>query len=155
VLKLRRAEPVDEAFVLALRNESSTRASSFSTDEVGPEEHHRWFTRKLFDPDCALLIVEVDGIPVGQVRLDRVAQDIAEVSIGLAPEARGRGLGRESLRQAVLEARRLLFVTSLRALVKRQNAASLAAFAAAGFDIVGEDHDAVELLHAQVDPSTG
>ena len=156
MLSLRPASPDDEHLILSWRNDASTRAASFSTAEIAPEEHHRWFIRKLLDPHCALLVVEQDGVPVGQVRLDRVAQEVAEISIGLAPEARGRGLGREALRQAVLDAPRLLFVRSLKASVKRENAASLAAFAAAGFHVVAEDDDAVELLYGpQIDPSTG
>jgi RimJ/RimL family protein N-acetyltransferase len=155
MLDIRPAGPEDEDLVLRWRNEPSARAASFSKDEILAEHHHAWFTRKLSDPDCALLIVEEDGQPVGQVRLDRVGHDLGEISIGFAPGARGRGLGREALRRTVLNAPRLLAVRSVRAFVKRENAASLAAFEAAGFRVVGEDDEAVELLHEPgADPST-
>jgi RimJ/RimL family protein N-acetyltransferase len=154
MLNLRPATPGDEHRVLNWRNEASTRNASFSTEEISADEHHLWFVRKLEEPGCVLLIVEEAGRPIGQVRLDRVGPDLGELSIGLAPEVRGRGLGREALRQAVLEAPRLLDVTNIRAVVKHGNDASLAAFRAAGFRIIGDDGESVELLRTlDADPS--
>jgi len=150
-MDLRRARPDDEALLLRWRNEPSTRAASMSTGEIAPEHHHAWFSQKLANPDCALFIVEEDGRPVGQVRLDRIGPDLAEVSIGLDVEARGRGLGREALRYAAREAQHLLGVKGLKALVKPDNASSLAAFAAAGFRVVAKNANAVELRCAPGD----
>jgi RimJ/RimL family protein N-acetyltransferase len=146
-VNLRPARPEDEGLLLAWRNEPTTRVASLSADEITPEEHHAWFARKLQDPSCAILIIEEEGRPVGQVRLDRLDPGLAEVNIGLAPESRGRGLGREALRRVVLAAPNLLGVRSVKALVKRGNDASLASFAAAGFRVIGE-HDAVVELQA-------
>ena len=150
-MELRRARPEDEALVLRWRNEPSTRAASLSTGEISPGQHHAWFTRKLADPDCVLFILEENGRPVGQLRLDRVGSDLAEVSIGLDLEARGRGLGREALRWAIPEAQRLLGVKCLKAQVKPNNVSSLAAFAAVGFRVVADSADAVELRHTAAD----
>jgi RimJ/RimL family protein N-acetyltransferase len=156
MLSLRTANRQDEELVLRLRNDPATRRASFSSAEVSAEEHHAWFSRRLEDPDCALLIVEEDGRAVGQVRLDRSRLRTAEISIGLAPGARGRGVGREALRLAVTQASELLGVSVVRALIKRDNVPSLAAFAAAGFRVVVEDEDVVELLYElEVDASPG
>ena len=148
VLRLRRAEEEDEARLLIWRNTRSVREASFSQREISAEEHHRWFVRKLADSGCALLIIEDEERPVGQIRLDRLDPDLAEVSIALATGARGRGIGREALRLAVPEASRLLDVANVKALVKRDNCASLRAFRAAGFRVIGEDDGAVELRRA-------
>lgn len=145
MLDLRPAGLGDEALLLAWRNDPVTREASFDTGKVDPAEHHRWLAGKLEDPDCVLLIVEEDGRPVGQVRLDRLDGESAEISIALAPKARGRGLGRGALRRAVLEAPTLLGVSTVKALVKRGNDASLASFAAAGFLVIGERDGVVEL----------
>jgi RimJ/RimL family protein N-acetyltransferase len=146
MLTLRRAVPDDEERLLGWRNEPSTRDASFTPDEISTEEHHRWFARKLANPSCALLIIEDAGQAVGQVRLDRVDPDTAEVSIGLAPEARGRGLGRTALQLAASEASKLLGVRTVRAFVRQGNPASLHAFRAAGFSVVGDDGSSIELL---------
>src|SRR5262249_1580558 len=135
----------DEDRLLAWRNELATRAASFSTGAITPREHHVWLTNKLADPSCAIMIVEEDGRPVGQVRLDRVAPDVAEVRSGLAPNDRGRGIGREALRLAAEAATSILGVTTLRALVRSENDASVNAFRAAGFHLHGRDGDSVEL----------
>jgi RimJ/RimL family protein N-acetyltransferase len=146
-MDFRRALLEDEALLLRWRNEPSTRAASLSPGEIAPGQHHAWFTRKLADPDCVLFILEEEGRPVGQLRLDRVCPELAEVSVGVDLGARGRGLGREALRSAACEAERLLGVKCLKARVKRDNASSLAALAAAGFCVVAEDAEAVELRH--------
>jgi spore coat polysaccharide biosynthesis protein SpsF len=145
MLTLRPAGPEDEARLLSWRNAPSVRAASFSQDEISVEQHHQWFARKLRDPECALLIVEEVDRPVGQIRLDRIAPDLAELSIALATEARGRGIGREALVLAASQAPRLLGVTNIKALVKSDNEASLRAFRAAGFRVVAESEGAVEL----------
>jgi RimJ/RimL family protein N-acetyltransferase len=153
MVNLRSAGREDEDRLLAWRNDLAARSASFTSDEISAEVHHAWFARKLQDPDCALLIIEEDGRPVGQVRLDRVADDVAEVSIALAPEARGRGLGRQALEVATAKASERLGVASIKAIVKPTNDSSLAAFRAAGFAIVRNDADAVELLRRSGDDS--
>jgi RimJ/RimL family protein N-acetyltransferase len=79
------------------------------------------------------------------VRLDQLDDDLAEISIGLAPEARGRGAGREALCLAAAEARNRLGVRMLTARVKADNEPSLRSFAAAGFSEVRREDDLVEL----------
>ena len=151
---LRPATRHDEGHLLAWRNDPDTRAASFTEDEVTPEAHARWLTSKLTDRDCALLIVEDEGRPIGQVRLERVDDRVAEIHIGLAPEARGTGLGRAALSLACEDAPNLLGVSEVRALVRRENEASLRAFRAAGFAEVATSREAVELRRATVG-STG
>lgn len=145
MLTLRPAVARDERRVLEWRNEPSTRLWSLTNREISPDDHHVWFTRKLADPGCILLIVEDDGRPVGQLRLDRTAPDSAEVSIGLAPEARGRGLGREALRLAAGLAVRDFGVVTLVAKIKRGNTASLKTFGAAGYEEESEEGGIAEL----------
>jgi RimJ/RimL family protein N-acetyltransferase len=151
VVTLRPAESSDEARLLEWRNESTTRAASLSTDEVSAEDHHRWLLHKLKDPDSVLFIVHVDSEPIGQVRLERIEPELAEVSIGLTPDARGRGVGREVLRLAAESASELLGVAALSALVKPDNVASLRSFEAAGFTEFRRDEQIVELRRPTAD----
>ena len=147
-VQLRPARASDGDAVLAWRNDPATRAASFEHEEIPPSIHARWFAGKLGDPDCLFLVVEVDGVPVGQVRLERVAPGLAEVNVGLAPKARGRGIGRQALQLAASEARRQLGIETFRALVKSENEPSLRAFRAAGFSDHTVDGDIVELRRA-------
>jgi len=156
MLILRSAAAEDEQRLLAWRNEAATRAASFTSGEISPQDHQQWFRRKLADPGCRLLIVEESGRPVGQVRLDRVDEGVAEISIGLAPESRGRGLGREALRLAVTHAANELGARQLVARVKPSNRPSLGVFQAAGYRVARADREVVEFLLAiEPDPLSG
>jgi RimJ/RimL family protein N-acetyltransferase len=156
MLILRRATAEDEQRLLTWRNEAATRAASFSSGEISLQDHRNWFRRKLADPGCRLLIAEESSRPVGQVRLDRIDADAAEISIGLAPEFRGRGLGREALRLAASYAANELGARRLMARVKLANGPSLAVFRAAGYRVSHEDREVVEfLLDIEPDPPTG
>ena len=117
--------------LLRWRNDPITRRFSFQTDEVDVATHRAWFARRLGDPDSDLLIAEVAGVAVGQVRLDREGPRAA-VSIGIAPEARGRGRASAALAAAVRLSRQL-GLTHLDAHVKVGNEASLRLFHSAGF----------------------
>jgi RimJ/RimL family protein N-acetyltransferase len=146
MLSLRRAGVEDADLLRSWRNDPTTREASFSSREVSREEHARWLAEKLEDANCALFIVEDAGEPIGQVRLDRVDQDEAEVSIALASAARGKGIGREALRLAKSHAARSLGVKKLTARVKCSNSASLAAFRAAGFSPAGGNESVIDFI---------
>jgi RimJ/RimL family protein N-acetyltransferase len=125
---MRLADQRDSALLLAWRNDSQTRAWSRTTDPVTPADHETWLTRVLADQDRRLLIAEVGGEPVGTVRFDRDG-DVWEVSITVAPGARGRGLAVPIL----LAAERVIAPATVRANVHQDNAPSMALFERAGY----------------------
>ena len=144
-VRLRRARAEDGPLLLAWRNDPATRAASLSQHEISPDEHRRWLHRKLGDPECFLFIVEESTQPVGQVRVDRLSSALAELSIALAPEARGRGLGRRAIELGTTEAREALGVQSVKARVRADNESSLRAFRATGYEDAGRAGDIIEL----------
>jgi RimJ/RimL family protein N-acetyltransferase len=143
-LTLRPATAEDEARLLEWRNEPTARAQSRDSDAVRPEDHHRWLSSRLKDPDTLLLVAELDGSPAGSVRFDRRGR-AAEIAVTIAAEHRGRGLGREVIALGSERAAEELGVARIVAYVKPANAASLHAFAAAGFVAAGERDGMVEL----------
>src|SRR5690348_1550527 len=88
-MKLRRATLDDAERLWRWRNDPETRANSISTDPVPLESHIAWLKSSLRNPDRKLLVAELDGEPVGTVRID----NDRELSWTVAPEARGRGIG--------------------------------------------------------------
>jgi spore coat polysaccharide biosynthesis predicted glycosyltransferase SpsG len=125
---VRAATAADSPLLLAWRNDPGTREWSRTTAPVTPAEHETWLTRTLADPDRRLLIAEHNREPVGTVRFDR--DDTGwEVSITLAPEARGHRLAGKVL----LAAERTVRPATIRANVHRDNVASLALFRNAGY----------------------
>ncbi len=131
---LRPAEPGDEALLLAWANDPATRAASRVHDPITAADHHRWLERRLATPeDARIWIGERDGIPIGVVRFDRRARDSVEVSITVAPEARGRGLARPLLEAGVSAARDAFGPVTILADILPGNEASVRLFTAAGF----------------------
>lgn len=129
---LRPATRDDAAALLAWRNDPATRASSVATAEVSPDEHRAWLDRTLASEDRALFVAEQGGAPVGQVRLDRVGEGTFEVSLTVAPAARGRGLAWALLAATEAPAKERGGLL-LEAKIRRDNAPSRRAFERAGY----------------------
>lgn len=135
---LRHAAATDAEMTFAWRNDPGTRAMFRSTCAVTWAEHLRWFERRRADRAAPYWIGECDGRPVGTVRLDSRAMGEAEVSITVAPEARGRGVGRAIL-SSLCDRARADGWRVLHAEVKTDNPASRRIFESCGFSRVGGD----------------
>ena len=129
----RRADGGDRDLLLEWANEAATRAASFRQAPIDPETHARWFAARLSSPDAGIWIGEMDGRPIGQVRVERIDGPRGEISISLAPEARGQRLARPLLLAGIAEADRVLKINTFVAAVRHGNAASLALFRGSGF----------------------
>ena len=132
VVTLRPATADDCRRVWDWRNDAETRRASFDSSPIPFEAHERWFLDSLRSRTRKIYIVVAGERPSGVARLD-VTGGQAAVIIHLAPESRGRGVGRRALAALEGVAFGTLGVTRLVAQVKADNAASLAAFGRAGF----------------------
>lgn len=131
-MTLRPARMDDWARLWVWRNDPETRAQFWFTEPVNLESHLSWLRNALGDPKVSLFIAEHDGVPVGTVRLNHESDDRASVSITLEPQQRNHRLASPVIEELVGEAR-VRGVRVLRADIKPTNAASLRAFASAGF----------------------
>ena len=121
VLELRPATWEDRELLLSWRNDPETRQNSLNSDPVQPGEHERWLRRSLeLHPERQLWIAELEAVPVGTARLDRGPQGW-ELSWTVAPPARGRGVGKALVAQALR-----LVTGQVNAVIKAGNQASLA-----------------------------
>jgi RimJ/RimL family protein N-acetyltransferase len=133
-LELRPAEPGDEGLLLGWANDPDTRAASRAHEPIPAADHHRWLERRLTTPDDARIwIGETDGVPIGVVRVERRAPDAFEVSITVAPDARGRGLARPLLETGIRAARTAFGPVTILADILPGNVASVGLFTTAGF----------------------
>jgi UDP-2,4-diacetamido-2,4,6-trideoxy-beta-L-altropyranose hydrolase len=131
-IALRTVEDGDSALLLGWRNESAAVRFSASGRPVTMAEHERWFARVRGDTGTTIWIIEDNGTPVGQVRVD-VEDGVGVVSIAIAVEHRGRGIGPNALRAMVDAVTAQGGVQLLRALAHPDNSRSLRAFEVAGF----------------------
>lgn len=131
-MKLRPARIDDAKILFDWRNDPVTRASSLTTDPVKWEDHCNWLKGSLQNPDRSILIAELDGVAVGTARLD--FGDETVLSVTVAPDQRGRGIGKTL---TVLACREVGPIVSH---IKRENAPSQKMVEAAGFQLI-EDGD--------------
>jgi RimJ/RimL family protein N-acetyltransferase len=131
-VNVRQATPADSATLHAWRNDPAIRLMSRSQDPIDFATHERWLGGVLADANRDLLIGVHDGRDIGVVRFD-VDGEEAEVSIYLAPDQAGAGLGVDLLAAAErwLVARRP--VRALRAVVMAHNHASRRFFPTCGY----------------------
>jgi RimJ/RimL family protein N-acetyltransferase len=133
VVAVRPATGADSRAVWEWRNDPVTRAVSVTTGEVPWAGHSSWFAAVLADPSRHLLVGWCSDERVGVVRFDALGAGAWEVSVNLAPAARGRRLAVPLL----LAARTWLGehdrVDSVKALVSESNEPSLRTFRSAGY----------------------
>ena len=133
-IAIRRAEASDMRLTHEWRNTERTRRYFRDPQPVALADHQRWFDTTLAAQDRDLLIGESAGEPIGVLRFDH-HDDRAEVSIYLAPERTGRGLGGQLLRAGMGWISRARPATrTIEADVLADNIASHRAFVAAGFE---------------------
>lgn len=131
-------------------NDPVVRAFSFSARPIAWDEHVAWFRDRRSDPNCYMcLVLDNEGVPVGQVRLDVVDGRRAEVHINIAPGCRRRGYGAEALRVVCRRFREVRDVSEVVADIKPDNTASIRAFEKAGFVSQGRTqvrgHEAIRM----------
>jgi UDP-2,4-diacetamido-2,4,6-trideoxy-beta-L-altropyranose hydrolase len=129
-LKLRPVRAEDAMQLFAWRQDPVVRAMSFDGPVNDWRSHLTWFDRKIADATSRIFIAEVDGLPVGQIRFDREA-DEAVLSYSLDHLVRGRGFSAWLVSAGL----RAIAPTSarVRALVKQENAVSRRVFEKLGW----------------------
>ena len=132
---LRRASMADAELLFEWKNDKTTIENSITKRGVTMDEHLQWLQAVISNPNRQLFILDVDGISVGQLRLDlEVIADVvtAEISYGLGAEYRGKGLGKVLLEQADTLAT-IFKLEELSAEVLPHNAASRKLFQSLGY----------------------
>ena len=136
-LRLRPASLADEDLYLSWANDPEVRRQSFNTEPIPLDQHQHWFRSRLQSPDALLrVLVDVEGLPLGQIRLERTPTEPVRAAIGFSvdPAARGFGLASELLNLGLAElARQWGGQVDAYGEVRMANPASTSAFLKAGF----------------------
>lgn len=91
---------------------ATTRAQEMALVQWTPEQKvafldmqfsAQWSHYEQYYPDCAFLVIEREGTPIGRIYIDRQPEEICVVDIALIPEARGNGLGTLLMREVLDE----------------------------------------------------
>ena len=147
-VRLRPATIDDAAFMFALRTDGEVQRRSFHAAPTW-EDHLVWFRSALDDAARRLFVIECESVPVGQIRLDAVA-DHEVVSLAITEAARGRGVGRRALRAVSSIA-----THDLVAHIQPDNTRSITAFSNAGFVVEAASGEEVVMRRpTDQDPET-
>ncbi len=140
-LRLRPAQEGDIRLLWEWANDAGVRAAAFSSTPIPWEQHESWFTSKMRDPACHILIAEDgQGRAIGQLRTDWRSSEDAEIDVSVSSECRGEGYGRVLIDLGVNRALAERRAARLHAFVKPENQASRRSFELAGFGSLGEEY---------------
>ena len=128
-LVLRDATFDDWRLLYRWRNDIRVRTASRNPEPIDEQTHRDWLTSCLQDSQRRLLIAELNGNPVGTIRVD--FGPVCELSWTVAPEARGKGIGGRMVCDVVKTIQ-----SPMKAVTRNDNFASQRIAVAAGFELV-------------------
>lgn len=99
-LTFRLAAITDADILFEWRNDSETRRQSHDTRVVKYEDHVAWLKASLLNPNREIKVAELNGSPVGTVRIDKTGNAYV-LSWTVAPAVRGRGIGKAMLKATI------------------------------------------------------
>jgi UDP-2,4-diacetamido-2,4,6-trideoxy-beta-L-altropyranose hydrolase len=136
-LRLRPCRDADRELLFSWANDPAVRKASFHSALIPWEDHERWFTQKMRDPNAAIYLGENENAePTGFVRF-QVVDNCAILSVAVAPEFRGSGWGRNLITFSVQSLARSRSIQLVKAFVKPENQPSIRLFESSGFHPAG------------------
>jgi UDP-2,4-diacetamido-2,4,6-trideoxy-beta-L-altropyranose hydrolase len=140
-LRARLAEVSDEQLLFDWANDPITRNNAFNPAPIQLKVHRAWLTQCLSDPaNCAIFIVENDeGVPLGQVRFNKVESLCWKIDYSLAPHFRGVGFGKNLLTTAIDAFQQSYSGDALLGIVKMGNIPSCRVFESLDFSGTREE----------------
>lgn len=133
-LALRPASYRDAGMLWLLANSTDVRRQAVSSASIPWTGHVQWFEDRLAGPDTDIFVLEMDGLPVGQIRFD-INDRTATVNYAIDASVRGRGWGAALVKMGIerLSEQRAGRPETVVAHVKTENEPSLRVFARLGF----------------------
>ena len=150
-LRLRPVSDKDCKLIWYWSNEPTTRKASFQTALISWEDHTQWFQQKLQDLDCYFWIaMNEQDQPIGQVRLEAISPQVAQISISIDTKYRRNGFGTHLLTLGVQTFLSQTQFLSISAWIKSDNLASCQMFEKVDFIKIGSEYRGGELaVHYQ------
>lgn len=138
-LNIRRAQLSDAALLFRWANDAQVRTNAINRERIRWVDHDLWYRRKMESPLSFIYILELDNVPVGQIRFDLCASGRLLIDYSIDYRFRGQGLGRQIINHGIGTVRNM-FPSSMvfRAEVLRDNTASFKVLKSEGFNEIGE-----------------
>ena len=91
-IQLRTVDATDAKLLFDWRNHPTTRKASTQSAPINWSSHREWLDLALKDANREIFIAEKNHTPFGVIRFD-IQNDQAKISLNLAPNEKGKGLG--------------------------------------------------------------
>jgi UDP-2,4-diacetamido-2,4,6-trideoxy-beta-L-altropyranose hydrolase len=144
---LRRAAIEDVRLLYDWRNDTEVRLKSLNTKPLDWDEHVDWLTQRLVltHNETIWIVEDSNDDPYGSGRILLTDDGLGMISVVIAPDKRGQGLGRQLIVLLADKIRQMKMVPVAR--IVRGNVASLKAFTSSGFRVYEDDpeRDYVEM----------
>ena len=128
-VSINRAKNVNDCLDLfKLHNEKENIKNSFNQKKEKLENHIKWFKKKKFSKKSHIFIFRVNGLCVGQVRIDIIKKGLGLIDYSLDKIFRGRGWGKLILNQAMKKIIQIKNINEFQAKVKKTNIRSAKIF---------------------------
>jgi RimJ/RimL family protein N-acetyltransferase len=137
---LRNAKIKDCELLFNWVNDIDVRSNSFNQEFITWDGHKDWFKMKLKSTTTKILILELDKIPVGQIRID-FEGDYWVIDYSIQKDFRGKKLGKEIVKQLLKKCTNYKF----KAIVKKGNIASAMVFEGLGFEEIKSNNHGTKL----------
>lgn len=128
---LRKARNADAVVLYSWVNDPEVIRNSKSKRVIPWSDHESWFRRTLTNGDCQLFVLEISGLPVGQIRFDRKEERLV-LTYSIDRDFRSQGLGKFIVEQG-LRAVSKQGSQMVEAMVRQENMASARVFVRLGF----------------------
>jgi len=128
-MKIRDANFSDAELLFTWVNDYDVRQNSFNQNSILWENHLKWFNKKILDNNVKIFILELDSLPVGQIRYELTEDNKWIIDYSISKNYRGRGLGKQIISMTIALFKNGVFYGQ----VKSNNIASKKAFESNGF----------------------
>lgn len=132
-IKIKHAVQNDCELLFKWANDEDVRMNAFNSKTIEYEEHREWFKKKLESKDVYMFIINVEEIPIGQIRID-IDNQIGIIDYCIDQAWRGKGYGTMVLIEIInLINKESLPIIKLMGKVKHENKVSQNAFIKSGY----------------------
>jgi UDP-2,4-diacetamido-2,4,6-trideoxy-beta-L-altropyranose hydrolase len=139
IVKIRPADVKDSLLLFNWANDDLVRNNAINKERILWENHSKWLEGKLVDSNSKIFIMEMNQVPVGQIRYDK-QDDAWIIDYSIEDCFRGFGLGKELLKKTIP----FFADFKLRAFVNTTNIASICLFKRQNFKFLHEEKIANE-----------
>ncbi len=137
-IHIRKATMNDCRLIFDWANDTDVRKNSIKSEIIGWNDHQSWYEKKINSPDAHIFIMEVNHVPVGQIRFE-LLEGNWNINYSISKNYRGKGYGKLIISKGIQQ---LPDSTPVIAYVKPDNIASLSVF-----DLLGFKNGGIERMH--------